>query len=48
MAKHGRAKNLGERSRNHLDAGAVSTALTYAAYAETISKIVDANEFCCS
>lgn len=33
-AKHGRAKNLGERSRGHLDAGAVSTALVYKAYAE--------------
>lgn len=32
-AKHGRAKNLGERSRGHLDAGAYSTALIYAAYA---------------
>lgn len=34
VAKHGRAKNLGERSRGHLDAGAQSTALIYAAYAE--------------
>lgn len=34
VAKHGRAKNLGERSRGHLDAGAVSTALLYAAYAD--------------
>lgn len=39
IAKHGRAKNLGERSRGHLDAGAVSTALIYAAYAETVEKI---------
>ncbi|MDR2704535.1 MAG: dihydroxyacetone kinase subunit L [Planctomycetaceae bacterium] len=38
IAKHGRAKNLGERSRGHLDAGAVSTALLYAAYAETVAK----------
>jgi dihydroxyacetone kinase-like protein len=38
VAKHGRAKNLGERSRGHLDAGAVSTALIYAAYAETVAK----------
>jgi dihydroxyacetone kinase-like protein len=38
IAKHGRAKNLGERSRGHLDAGAVSTALIYAAYAETVAK----------
>ncbi|MDR2439958.1 MAG: dihydroxyacetone kinase subunit L [Planctomycetaceae bacterium] len=40
IAKHGRAKNLGERSRGHLDAGAVSTALIYAAYAETVAKNV--------
>ncbi|MDR2116670.1 MAG: dihydroxyacetone kinase subunit L [Planctomycetaceae bacterium] len=33
IAKYGRAKNLGERSCGHLDAGAVSTELTYAAYA---------------
>ena len=33
-AKFGRAKNLGERSRGTLDAGAVSTALIYQAYAE--------------
>lgn len=38
IAKHGRAKNLGERSRGHLDAGAVSTALIYAAYAEIVAK----------
>jgi dihydroxyacetone kinase-like protein len=38
IAKHGRAKNLGERSRGHLDAGAVSTALLYAAYAEAVAK----------
>jgi dihydroxyacetone kinase-like protein len=38
VAKFGRAKNLGERSRGTLDAGAVSTALIYRAYAETISK----------
>jgi dihydroxyacetone kinase-like protein len=37
VAKFGRAKNLGERSRGTLDAGAVSTALIYRAYAETIS-----------
>jgi dihydroxyacetone kinase-like protein len=35
-AKFGRAKNLGERSRGTLDAGAVSTALIYHAYAETV------------
>ena len=33
VAKFGRAKNLGERSRGTLDAGAVSTALIYQAYA---------------
>jgi dihydroxyacetone kinase-like protein len=38
IAKHGRAKNLGKRSRGHLDAGAVSTALIYAAYAEAVAK----------
>jgi dihydroxyacetone kinase-like protein len=37
-AKFGRAKNLGERSRGTLDAGAVSTALIYRAYAETVVK----------
>ncbi len=37
VAKHGRARNLGERSRGHLDAGATSTALIYAAYAETVT-----------
>jgi len=36
VAKFGRAKNLGERSRGTLDAGAVSTALIYQAYAETV------------
>ena len=36
VAKHGRARNLGERSRGHLDAGAVSTALVYNAYAEAV------------
>ena len=35
VAKFGRAKNLGERSRGTLDAGAVSTALIYQAYAES-------------
>ena len=35
-AKFGRAKNLGERSRGSLDAGAVSTALIYRAYSETV------------
>jgi dihydroxyacetone kinase-like protein len=37
-AKHGRAKNLAERSRGHLDAGAVSTALIYQAYADTVQR----------
>ena len=36
VAKHGRARNLGERSRGHLDAGAMSTALIYQAYADVI------------
>jgi len=35
-AKFGRAKNLGERSRGNLDAGAVSTALIYQAYADAM------------
>ena len=35
-AKFGRAKNLGERSRGSLDAGAVSTALIYKAYADVL------------
>jgi len=34
IAKFGRAKNLGERSRGTLDAGAISTALIYRAYAD--------------
>ena len=38
IAKFGRAKNLGERSRGTLDAGAVSTALIYQAYAETVKQ----------
>lgn len=33
-AKHGRARNLGERSRGHLDAGATSTAIVYRAFAD--------------
>jgi len=36
VAKFGRAKNLGERSRGNLDAGAVSTALIYHAYADAV------------
>ncbi|MDR2643206.1 MAG: dihydroxyacetone kinase subunit L [Planctomycetaceae bacterium] len=39
LAKFGRAKNIGERSRGNLDAGAVSTAIIYKAYAETIKKL---------
>lgn len=35
-AKFGRAKNLGERSRGHLDAGAESTALIYEAYSRAV------------
>ncbi|HBT76687.1 MAG TPA: dihydroxyacetone kinase subunit L, partial [Planctomycetaceae bacterium] len=38
IAKHGRAKNLGDRSRGHLDAGATSTALIYAAYASVMEQ----------
>jgi dihydroxyacetone kinase-like protein len=38
VAKFGRAKNLRERSRGTLDAGAVSTALIYRTYAETVLK----------
>ena len=34
VAKFGRAKNLGERSQGHLDAGAVSTAIIFRAFAE--------------
>ena len=34
VAKHGRAKNLGERTRGHYDAGAMSTALIYEAFAK--------------
>ena len=36
VAKFGRAKNLGERSRGTLDAGAISTALIYRAYADAV------------
>ena len=36
VATFGRAKNLGERSRGTLDAGAVSTALIYQAYSEAV------------
>jgi len=37
-AKFGRAKNLGERSRGTFDAGAVSTALIYRAYADAVKR----------
>jgi dihydroxyacetone kinase-like protein len=37
VAKHGRAKNLGERSKGNLDAGAVSTALIYKAYDDAVN-----------
>lgn len=36
VAKHGRAKNLGERSVGHIDAGATSLALIFQAFAETV------------
>lgn len=35
VAKYGRAKNLGDRSAGHQDAGATSTALIFEAFAET-------------
>ncbi|MGL4944208.1 MAG: DAK2 domain-containing protein [Thermoguttaceae bacterium] len=35
-AKHGRARNLGERSRGHIDAGATSTAMVYRAFADAV------------
>jgi len=35
-ARFGRAKNLGERSRGHLDAGASSLAVIFQAFAETL------------
>ncbi|MDO4586460.1 MAG: dihydroxyacetone kinase subunit L [Planctomycetia bacterium] len=38
IAKMGRAKNLGERSRGHRDAGATSFALILSAFAETLSE----------
>ncbi|MCL2710830.1 MAG: DAK2 domain-containing protein [Planctomycetaceae bacterium] len=39
VAKFGRAKNLGERSRGTLDAGAISTALIYRAYADAVADV---------
>jgi dihydroxyacetone kinase-like protein len=41
IAKFGRAKNLGERSKGHLDAGAVSTALIYEAYSKAVQNYRD-------
>lgn len=38
VAKMGRAKNLGERSKGHRDAGATSFALILSAFAETLSE----------
>jgi len=38
VARFGRAKNLGERSRGHLDAGASSLAMIFQAFAETLSR----------
>lgn len=38
VAKQGRARNLGERSRGHLDAGAVSVSLIYAAYSDAVHR----------
>lgn len=35
IAKHGRARNLGERSKGHLDAGACSLAMILEAFAES-------------
>jgi dihydroxyacetone kinase-like protein len=36
IARHGRAKNLGERSQGHLDAGASSFAIIFQAFAEAL------------
>ncbi len=36
VAKQGRAKNLGERSVGHLDAGAISQAILFESFAQTI------------
>ena len=38
-ARYGRAKNLGERSRGHLDAGASSLAMIFQAFAEVLCTI---------
>lgn len=38
VAKFGRAKNLGERSAGHLDAGATSTAMIFDAFAEAAAQ----------
>lgn len=39
IAKHGRAKNLGDRSIGHIDAGATSLALIFDAFAEASAEI---------
>lgn len=39
IAKFGRAKNLGERSKGHLDAGAVSMAIIFKAFANGVNGI---------
>lgn len=38
VAKFGRAKNLGERARGHMDAGAKSQSLIFAAYAKAFAE----------
>jgi phosphoenolpyruvate---glycerone phosphotransferase subunit DhaL len=38
VAKYGRAKNLGERSKGHMDAGAKSQSLIFAAYAKAFGE----------
>lgn len=39
VAKFGRAKNLGERSKGHLDAGAVSMAILFKAFAKGVKRL---------
>lgn len=38
VAKQGRAKNLGERSRGHYDAGAMSQSFIFRAFADTVAQ----------
>ncbi|MDO5582223.1 MAG: dihydroxyacetone kinase subunit DhaL [Planctomycetia bacterium] len=38
VAKQGRAKNLGERSRGHYDAGAMSQSFIFRSFADTVAK----------